>query len=309
VNKAFKPLTGGNTMKFDWRKLLIVSVCCVAAAMVAGCGVSAKKLNAAEQRIATLQQKGVSDSLLTGARVLLVQARTAKQLGNGIGAKTQYDSLEKLLMKAETSYGTTTEQFKPGVEAMRKSIADRKLTLSGTHLKEADSLLAILDASIGRNDWQQAKDLAAMINMVINSLVKNELTAKGMKPKVIGTWSSTEVIKNKEEKSNAVEKKSFTFGADGKVDIVEERNGQTNEALKEDWKFESWGTWSLKGDTILMSITREKCGKQIYQNLKVKAGKKEWVKFEKPPYDSTITNGKKDRYMAFDYLKETLKKR
>jgi hypothetical protein len=296
-------------MKSDRWKVLIVAVCCVVAAMIAGCGVSAKKLDAAEKRIASLQQNGVPDSLLTEARVLLVQARTAKQLGNGIGAKSQYDSLEKLLLTAETSHGATTEQLKPGVEQMRKSIADRKLTLTGPHLKEADSLLAILDACIAKKDWAQAKDLAGMIDTVVTSLVKNEQTAKEIKPKVVGTWNSTEIIKNKEEKSNAVEKKSFTFAPDGKLDIIEERTGQTNEALKEDWKFESWGTYSLKGDTILMNITREKCMKQIFQNLKEKAGKKEWVKFEAPTYDSTITNGKKDRYMAFDYLKGTFKKK
>jgi hypothetical protein len=277
--------------------------------MVAGCGVSTKKLNTAEKRIATLQQNGVPDSLLTEARVLLVQARTAKQLGNGIGAKSQYDSLEKLLAKAESTYGATTDQIKPGVMALRKSIGEKKLTLSGVHLKEADSLLAILDATIAKNDWQSAKDEAASVDTAIISLLKNEQMAKEVKPKVIGSWNETEVIKNKEEGSNAVEKKSFTFAPDGKLDIIEERNGQTNPALKEDWKFESLGTWSLKGDTVLMSITREKCFKQIYQNLKVKGGKKEWVKFEKPPYDSTIANGKKDRYMAFDYIKANFKKK
>jgi hypothetical protein len=288
---------------------VVVTVCCIVAAMIAGCGVSTKKLNVAEQRIAMLQARGVPDSLLTEARVLLVQARTAKQLGNGIGAKTEYDSLEKLLGTAEASHGATTDQLKPGVTAMRKSIAERKLTLTGTHLAEADSLLALLDATIARNDWPLAKDQAAMIDTVITSLLKNETTAKEVRPKVIGTWNSTEVIKSKEDKSNAVEKKSFTFSPDGKVDINEERNGQTNEALKEDWKFESLGTFSLKGDTILMKIAREKCLKQVYQNLRVKDGKKEWVKIEKPTYDSTISNGAKDRYMAFDYLKENFKKK
>jgi hypothetical protein len=292
-------------MKSERWRLLFIAVCCVVAAMIAGCGVSGKKLNAAEQRIATLQQKGVPDSLLTEARVLLVQSRTAKQLGNGMGAKSQYDSLEKLLATAEASYGATTGQLKPGVEAMRKTIADKKLNLTGTHLHEADSLLAFLDAIIARCDWQSAKEEAAMIDIAMNSLLKNEQTAKEIKPKVIGTWTSTESIKNKEEKSNAVEKKSFSFAPDGKLDIIEERNGQTNETLKEDWKFESWGTYSLKGDTILMNITREKCMKQVYQNLK----KNQWVKFEKPPYDSTVTNGKKDRYMAFDYLKASFKKK
>jgi hypothetical protein len=296
-------------MKSYIRGLVMIAACCVVASMIAGCGVSSKKLDAAEQRIAALQQNGVPDSLLTEARVLLVQARTAKQLGNGIGAKSQYDSLEKLLLTAGTAHGITTEQLKPGVESMRKSIADRKLTLTGAHLREADSLLAVLDACIAKKDWPQAKELAGMIDIAIISLHKNEATAKDVKPKIIGAWSSTEIIKNKEDKSNAVEKKSFTFGADGKIDLIEERTGQTNEAVKEDWKFESWGTFSLKGDTILMNITREKCMKQIFQNLKEKAGKKEWVKYVGPTYDSTITNGKKDRYMAFDYLKQNFKKK
>jgi hypothetical protein len=44
-------------------------------------------------------------------------------------------------------------------------------------------------------------------------------------------------------------------------------------------------------------------------NLKVKGGKKEWVKTDKPPYDSAITSGKKDRYMTFDFLKGNFKKK
>jgi hypothetical protein len=293
-------------MKVMGKTLAVALVGGVALFMVAGC-VSEKKLKDAEQRMETLRQGGVPDSLLSEAQVLVVQARTNKKLGNGIGAKASYDSAMSILAKAEAGYGATTAQVKPAVEALRKSLGDKKLNFSGTILREADSLLSVVDSFIKMNKWPEAKAKAMEADTIFMSLEKSNQLAKEMRPKLVGTWSGSQAIK--QDGANAVEKKSFSFGADGKVNIVEERTGLTNPSLKEDWKFESWGTYDLVGDTILIFVKREKCDKQIYMNLKESGKKKEWVKTEKHPYDSTITSGKKDRYITFDFLKGSFKKK
>jgi tRNA G37 N-methylase Trm5 len=126
---------------------------------------------------------------------------------------------------------------------------------------------------------------------------------------VIGTWAGERVPTAEGFKAKALEKKQFEFSADGKLHAVESMKGQTDEFLKEDWQFESWGTWDIKGDTVLLKITRELCQKQVFENFREVDGKKKWVREEKPTYDTTITDGSKDRYMTWDYFEQWLKKR
>jgi hypothetical protein len=291
-----------------WNKNLAVAFACGMALLFAtGCGVSEKKLKDAEQRMESLQHGGVPDSLLTEARVLIVQARTAKQLGNGIGARTDFDSAITILAKAESGYGATTAQVKPFVGSLRKTLGDKKLNFSGAILRQADSLLALVDSLVKANKWPEAKIKVLDVDTAFTSLVKSNAIARELRSRLIGTWIGTQAIKD--DGAKAIEKKSFAFGSDGKVAIVEERSGITNPTLKEDWKFESWGSWDLVGDTILLFVNREKCDKQIYLNLKQSGTKKEWVKTEKPPYDSTITGGKKDRFVTFDVIKSGYKKK
>ena len=165
-------------MKVHARVLSVLSVCFMMVVMVAGCGVSEKKLKDAEQRMQTLQDNGVPDSLLTEARVLITQSRTSKKLGNGIGAKTDYDSAMKILTKAEGNYGATAAELQPSVEATRKSLGDKKLNLSGVILKEADSLLAVIDALISAKKWPDAKAKCQEIEAIFAGLEKDQLLAK-----------------------------------------------------------------------------------------------------------------------------------
>jgi hypothetical protein len=274
---------------------------------ILGCGVSEKKLNSAEQRIQTLLANGVPDSLLTEAKVLVSQSRTSKKLGNGITAKAQYDSAIKIIANAEASYGATTAEIKPYVESTRKLLGEKKLNFSGTILKEADSILAQIDNLIKANNWPKAKSKCIEAESLFVGLEKDQKLAKEVKNKVIGTWIGSQKIT--EDGANALEKKQFVFTADGKINMVEERSGLTTPNFKEDWKFESSGTYDIKGDTIFISVTREKCLKQTYYHLKESGSKKEWVKVEKPPYDSVITSGLKDRFVTFEYLKENFKKK
>jgi len=296
-------------MKFVSRALVMGAIGCAACAVIGGCGVNSKKLDDAEKRIGMLSKQGVSDSMLTDARVLLVQIKTSKQYGGGASPQRLYDSVMTLLARAELAYTVSAGKLKPIVDSLRKTFDARRKGLTGLQLKEADSAIKRVDSMIALNKWSEAKPQCNEVDIALNGLLKDEKTAQETKTKLMGVWTGVLKVKNKDEKSDFVEKKVFSFARDGKVDVVEERNGQTNEGLKEDWKFQSAGTFSLKGDTIFLFVTKEKCLKQAFSNFVTKNGKAQWVKTEKPTYDSTITSGKKDRFLTFDYLKESFKKK
>jgi len=75
-------------MNYFKKAVFVAAVGCGACLMIAGCGVTSKKMDDAEKRIAMLSQQGGSDSMLTDARVLLVQIKTSKQYGGGASPQT-----------------------------------------------------------------------------------------------------------------------------------------------------------------------------------------------------------------------------
>jgi hypothetical protein len=274
-----------------------------------GCGVSKKKTDDVAAHLKMLEQKGVPDSLLSDAKVLLIQIQSSKQYGGGASPEKLLDSAVKTLAFAEASFSATTKQLQPYVDSLRKTFAARMAGLSGPQMRVADSLIALADSSIKSSQWPEAKDKCVLISGVLSSLQADEKTAAEIKAKLVGTWTMSHAIKDKETHANAVEKTTYMFSKDGKVDCIEEKKGQTNENFKEDWKFQSTGTFALKADTALLNLTREKCLKQTYWSLKNNGAQPEWVKAEKPTYDSLITSGKKDRFVTFADLKANFKKR
>jgi hypothetical protein len=281
----------------------IFAFICLGLIPLSGCGVSQKKLNEAEARIKALQGQGVPDSLLSEAQVQLAQARSSIKVGDAVSAKRQFDSVQVLIAKASGSFESSTKELKPAVESLKKGISARKAELSGLQLKYVDSMLTVVDAFAAKGQWAEAKANCSQLDSEMPNLLKDEQLTKMAREALVGTWINT--TNHKEDGVKAVEKKSFTFKADGSLKLVEEMKGQTAPNRKEDWLFESTGTYQLKGDTALLSITREKCPRQSYWFLK---GSK-WAKSDKPTYDSTITDGRKDRFVTYAYIKETFKKK
>jgi hypothetical protein len=271
--------------------------------LAAGCGASKKSLDEGEARIQAMMDKGFPDSLLADAKLYLFEARSAKQMGNTRRAQEYADSLVMALDKVEAELAAETEKLKPYVDSLWASIKERKKGLTGQQLLVADSIAGIIDSFLTATWLAQAKDKCVELDETLPGLLQDEEIAAKTRPKVIGTWTSTRAPGDKRFK--ATEKRLVKFAADGTVEMVEEMKGQTDEYLKEDWKFESSGTWDVKGDTVLVSITKETCVRQIYDNLKVEGAKKTWERKVMPTYqDSAITGGAKDRFMTFDYIKE-----
>ncbi|MCL2690475.1 MAG: hypothetical protein FWE57_11610, partial [Chitinispirillia bacterium] len=102
---------------------------------------------------------------------------------------------------------------------------------------------------------------------------------------------------------NALERKVFTFHRDGRVNLVESKRGQSGEFLREDWEFRSWGTYDMKGDTVMLSIDRFAAVRQMFQRIHRVDGRMIWKDEPGPVYDSAITDGSQDRFIAWDDLK------
>lgn len=292
-------------MKLFTHSLAAVAVVGFSAALVlTGCGVSQKKLTDAESRIQLLEQKGVPDSLITQAKVQLFNAQSSQKLGNGLLAGKQADSMMTIIKAAETYYAATVEKMKPFVDSIVASINQTKKELSGVQLNQVDSMLSIVDTLSKKSWFLQAKSMCLTLDTLMPSLLSDEKKAKEVSANLIGTWVS--VHSSTEKGIDAVEKRSYSFSKDGTMLLSEERKGKSAPNLKEDWKFESTGTYALKGDTALLHITKEKCLRQVFWTL---SADNKWVEEVKPTYDSTITSGSKDRTLPYNDFKADFKKK
>jgi hypothetical protein len=276
-------------------------------AFVSGCGgASDKKISEIEGRIKALEAKGVPDSVLSNIKVYTYNVATGKKAGNMSTAIAYTDSMIKGIKIAEDWYTNTMASYKPAVESLKSSLAAKKSNLSGLQLRAADSMLAIVDSFV-KIDWLiQAKSKLCDFDTMMTDLQKCEKTAAQIKKVLPGTWTDIHKIKSDDGKYSATEKRIYKFGADGSYNAQEEMKGQTMEYFKEDWQFVSSGTYDLKGDTIRIYITKEKCPHQVYTQFNMK--EKRWIEQKKPTYDSTITNHSKDKFMTFKDMREVFKK-
>jgi hypothetical protein len=283
------------------------SVCCLSLLLVTGFAIDCgKKGPTFQERIKALEDKGAPDSILSNVKVYLSNFVYGAKTGQ---AGLYKDSLKTSLSAAEAWYEEALKTSKPIVESLKKSFMDRKATLSGLPLKAADSLLAIADPLINKGFLLQAQTKLEKFDTVMATLVQNEAKAKELRKELIGTWKDVHVVKPNEDEGlrfKALETRIFTFKADGAYEGLEEMHGQTTPFLKEDWKFITSGKWDLMGDTIYQFITRENCAEQVFTQLNIKTNK--WDRNVKPTYDSTITSGKKDRFITYYDLKIAYKK-
>lgn len=274
---------------------------------VIDCG---KKGPTIEERIKALEDKGVPDSVLTNVKVYLYQYTSAKKGSQAGKARTYKDSLKTGIVQAEGWYQEAMQRNKPFVDSLRKSIVERKAMLSGLPLEDADSLLAVADAFVSKNWLVQARTKFEKFDSIMPIFLSNEEKAKEIRPKIIGTWKDVHTLHAPAESGDkyfAKEVRVFKFDKNSTFESSEECRGQTAPIRKEDWKFISYGKFGLMGDTIYQFIEREKCTRQIYTFRDIKTGK--WKKpEEKPTYDSTITDGSKNRFIVYSDLKLQFKK-
>lgn len=279
----------------------LLPVCIIAvAAMLSGCGLSGKKLAAIEEQIKMLKTSGVPDTLLEDAEVLLYQFKTAHSSNNPAVASSRPngDSLVYYVERAQTWFNEQSQKAEPAFKSCREAAATAMAPLTGMHKKSVDSLAAIADSLAAKSWFIQANQKCADLGVLITAMTTAQATADKLAKVVTGRWKSIRDVVG--EGANAVETRVFTFNKDGSLYYTHRMKGKTSETLKENWQFNSWGTWTLKGDTIYMGVNREKCLVQNFTFLRGNA----WETQKSPTYDSTITDGSKNLLIVYQDLKD-----
>jgi hypothetical protein len=293
------------------RAAFVFPVVAAIAAVLIGCaGVSEKALDQAQQKIDFLKSKGLPDSLLSGPRTKLYEARDQLQRTNYSAARKAAAVLKVMLKQAQTSYDAISH-MKPTVDSLMRVAGALRPQVTGLQLHKLDSMAARVTVLVQNESLYQAKVKADSLVMALPSLKQDEDKAKQLRSEVPGVWECINNITSDVEKSvNAVEKKIFTFGADGKVTYVESAKGRAEKNLKKDYEFLSWGTYDFAGDTIHCFINRFASKRQLFE-VRHEQGSKEW--WEKQPpgavYDSAIVDHSQDRWITLADLKQDFKKR
>ena len=278
--------------------------------LTVGCGggVNDKVLDDAQGRIDALKTKGIPDDKVSGARIHLYQAREHHGKGNGRQAKISVDSMKANLALAEQFYQEQVSTLGPKIDAKKAEAVKAKEELSGYQVIKIDSAVAVID-SFKRIDWLlQADNVAQELVALLPSLRDDEVKSKNLRRLVPGEWVTETRTKSEAHREvNALERKVFTFHKDGKVNLVESKKGQSGEFLKEDWEFRSWGTYDMKGDTVMLSINRFAAVRQMFQRIHKINDKMVWKDEPGPVYDSAITDRSQDRFVTYEDLKADFK--
>jgi hypothetical protein len=287
----------------QWRALKYVGL--TAILVMTSCGVSQKSLDNAQKKIDDLLAKGVPDSTLSPAKVFLYGAKDAVAKSESNTARMNYDSMKYYLAQAEAVYTERISKLQPSIDSLKSIIISTKTSLSGLQLKTADSMLNKVDSFVNANQFLGAFNMGQELVTRLPQLKFDEDRSKELRERIPGQWVCTNVTKGQEIKEiNAVEKKIFDFGKDGKAKLIESKKGQSGPFLKEDWEFDSWGTYDFAGDTIKLFINRFAAVRQNFDKLYIEGKKRTWKSEAQPVYDSAITDGSQDRFVTFTDLKE-----
>jgi hypothetical protein len=272
--------------------------------LVAACGPSEKAIEKAGKRIEALKAKGVPDSSLSDAVVTLDQTKGCTKRNEHAKAAQSYDATLKLVAQAEAMYSEKTKALKPAIDELNLAVQAGRQELSGMALNRLDSLVRKADSFAGAG-WilQQEGSLRAAADLI--PVLKDKIKlSKQLMPELPGEWICTQQTKSAVDKSiNAAEDKIFTIYPDKKIQYIERKKGQSGPKLKEDWEFISSGTWDMLGDTIYFFINRFKVARENFDEKFTENGKDTWKRTAHPTYDSTITDGSQDRYIAYTDLK------
>ncbi|MCX7725771.1 MAG: hypothetical protein N2053_02855 [Chitinispirillaceae bacterium] len=286
---------------------LLKSICLGVLLIVISCGVSEKKIAKCERKLEELQIIGVPDTLLSKARVLLYQAKDSQSRGHFGIAKQAYKDLKKELNTLEGSHKEKVNQIRATIDSLSSVVRTARNNLTGLQLKKLDSMMVPVDTFLNKKWYLHAYDKLKKVGDAIPKFYEMEKLSKELRNVIPGEWVFTQHTKGKEAKDiNLLEKKVFTFTKDGKVVFVESRKGQSGPYLKEDAEYKSIGTYDIYGDTIYLFVNRFIAVRQNFKRLYIEDGgkKKIWKDENHPTYDSTITDGSQDRYIAYADLKE-----
>ncbi|MCL2183917.1 MAG: hypothetical protein FWB85_10670 [Chitinispirillia bacterium] len=286
------------------KRISILGAAVLAACLSAGLGCSNKvSVEEGRAKIQELSSRGVPERQMSDLKMYLFNMETAQKTGNSKQYNLYRDSLTVALAEFEVKMG---EQLKNADEFMKTTMeaADAKMeTLKGLHLQEAQRLRAPVD-SVRKIESQKldARNRVEQFGLEIDTLAMEQKTADSLRGEFVGVW-----VMEKESSDAAlkmVERTEIHLRADGSLFKMEGRKGQLSADAREDWMFESRGSWDLKGDLVGLYVNKEKRVRQIFEGIDPATGKKR--KESQPPYDSTVNRGVE--FMAWDELNKDFKR-
>ena len=248
-------------------KHLIWVSCLAAILFLVGCKSFDERVVEVNERLSVLENKGLPDSVVSPARLALTSAQGNNARNRGGEANKDLKKAETAVANAEEFLENTLNTKKPEVVArFNKIVKNVDNDLRGLHRKDADVVLNQIDSLLKINFVFKAEKIINQFEKDYKKMTRAQFLADSLRPKINGsTWTFMETTKNTEDKNvNATEKKVFKFNKDGSSYFVEQKSGQSTPYLKEDWKFETWGTWDMKGDTVHVIATKFTQHKQTF---------------------------------------------
>jgi outer membrane murein-binding lipoprotein Lpp len=280
------------------KKLVFLAPLALSVILLGGCSISQKAIDDAQARVNELKAKGVPDSSLSDAVKYLYGASYSKQKDEKTRARKSLDSARILIAQAEALYSENAGRMKSYTDSVMAVLNKAKSEFSGIQMKKLDSAMAVINTFVQKSWIYQIEDNCRKTLDLLAVLRFNEARAKELKERLPGEWVCSNPIKSPTDKTiNALEKKVFDFYKDGKVKLIETKKGQSAKNLKEDYEFQSFGTWDCLGDTVMIFVDRFKCVRQNFETLLEK--EKKWEKKSEKTYDSTITDHSQDRWIPF----------
>ncbi|MFP4164077.1 MAG: hypothetical protein ACLFQB_09605 [Chitinispirillaceae bacterium] len=285
------------------KKTCFLSVTALVLLLSAGCS-SKISIEEAKAKIQKLADKGVPEEEMQDVRMFLHQMESAKKTGNTGTFRTYQDSLDYALANFETKMTKILQESGPIVDSLKKVTEEKMGKLKRLHLESAEPTAQKIDSLIKAKQLLLARDRLEKFDGELDTLVKEQKTADSLWGDFVGCWVLEK--ESPDKKFNVVERTEIHMRPDSSLFIVEKKKGKTSENTRDDWEFRSTGTWDVKGDVAHHHIEKEKCVRQKFWSRNPETGK--WKKQIKPPYDSTVSDGSKDRYAVYEDLKEDFKK-
>lgn len=295
------------------RRALAVVITGIAVSFV-GCGPSPEFVAGSEKRLEELKGMGVPDSALAGIKVHLYATKDAMQRQDAAQARRSADSLKIVLRSVDDYYTNHVAKLQPVIDSLVRTADAQRAQLQGVQLQRLDSIKMAIDSlSTKASRPVEAEKEALKLVALMPQLMQDEARSAELRKNIPGSvWECVNKKTSDVYKEvNAVEKKVFTFGRDGKAVYVESEKGQSDQNSKRDYEFVSYGTYDFAGDTIVVHVNRFVSKRQTVDVRWVDPETKKitWKKELGPTYDSLITDRSQDRYIVMEDLKADFKKR
>ena len=231
----------------------------LALSFLTACQPFEKRESDVRERLTALETKGLPDSVIAPARLALVAAQGNKARNRDGEANKELNKALAAVKNAEEFLEKTLTTKKPEVVARYNAlVSETEKSFRGLHRTAADSILQQIDNWLKIDFVFRAERIIQQFERDLPRMKRAQHLADSIRPIINGSnWRFTETTTHAHDRNvNAVENKTFRFNRDGTAYFEERKTGQSAPNLRENWRFETWGTWDMKGDTINVIATR-----------------------------------------------------